>query len=474
MAVLYPYPSAISLWVVSLVLIFLLAVTVAALLNIFRRPYYLVGWLWFLGALVPFLGIIQGGQWPEMADRYAYLPEMGLFITLSWGGSELFRKLKYGRYIAAIACSVIILTLMVLTWIQVGYWKDSTTLFSHGVEVNPGSYMLRNNLGTEFLHKGEAKEAADQYLKSLDINPGFPVTYYNLGLAYSMLHENEKALEYYAQGLKQDGSESANVNNAERSKIRQARSRYVGDVHNNMGTILAGMGRSEEAMEHFRTAIRINPLHASAHVNLGKVYQQSGRMDEAVREYSEALRIRPYYEDARKYLENARSTKASVSETMAAVQSDLAAQPRNADLHFRLGDLYRSQGEPGKATEQYQEALRLKKNHIKAMYGLVTVYSQEQNYEKALQMLRSMREQQPGNPDIYYNMACIYAKQNRREEAVVWLKESIEKGFSDIALIDRDPDLTNIRETEYVKTLLKSKNVYGHGSTLQKVNNGVQ
>jgi hypothetical protein len=152
----YPYPSMIPWWHVITAGLVLVSLTLLVFRLIVRYPYYLVGWLWFLGGLVPFLGIFQAGTWPEMADRYAYLTYIGIFIALSWGIPDLLIKWKNHRIIMALGTSTLILVLTALTWVQVGYWKDSITLFNHVIamtkktSMNSDNYALAiayNNLG---------------------------------------------------------------------------------------------------------------------------------------------------------------------------------------------------------------------------------------------------------------------------------------------------------------------------------------
>ena len=358
LGVLYPYPNTIPLWQTAGAVIVLIAITTLALWSFLRRPYYLVGWLWFLGALVPFLGIIQSGIWPEMADRYAYITLIGIFIILSWGASDLISLIRTRTiaYAANAMVGVIICLLALSTWVQAGYWKDSITLFEHVLTLNPNNEPAQGDLGAALLDQGDTKGAIYHLLEALKIHPNSSKTYFNLGVAYSQQNEKEKAIACFSHALVIDPNDWEAIN-------------VIGDIYVSMNDI----------------------GHAVT-----------------------------YY--------------------------------------IKLAKLRQQQGNPGDAINGYKKALRIQPKSVQALYGLSLTYLSIQNYSKALEVLQSIREIQPKDPTIYYNIACVYAKQNMVNEAVSWLGKAVQMGFSNYDLIMTDPDLARIRDTKLINDILKSVN----------------
>ena len=470
LALNYPYPSMIPWWQVIGAGLVLILITILVLRAIFRSPYYLMGWLWFLGGLVPFLGIFQAGLWPEMADRYAYLTYIGIFMALTWGIPDLIVKWRCYRPIIITVGSGVILILMVLTWNQVGFWKNSETLFSHAIEVTKNNFAAYNNLGLALFDRGDIDGAIQNYRESMRIKPSYSKVYINLGVAFAEHKDTKSALVYYTKAIQID------PNNA--------------DAHTSLGSLLEGIGRTDEALMHFNEAIRINPNSSEAHNNLGNLLLHKGNYDEAVRQYSEALQINPHqaevynnlgtafilkgnmkkaiefyqkslqeksdYLDAIENLKNARINQKSLEDLLMKIQQSTKTDPVNPTLYTKLGDVYRQLGEYDESIGQYQKAIAIQPNYVQAMYGLVLIYSNRQEYVKALDVLQKIRQLQPGNPEVYYNIACIYAKQSIPDEAIAWLKQSIEKGFHSWDLIKKDPDLDNIRNTAFINELIKN------------------
>jgi tetratricopeptide (TPR) repeat protein len=203
LGVLYPYPKAIPLWETIVAVICLIVITVMVLRLFQLRPYLLIGWLWFLGALVPFLGIVQSGLWPEMADRYAYIPFIGIFITLSWGFSDLVSiiRMRMIKNAVNVIIGIIICILYVSTWVQIGYWKDSITLYEHILKFNPNNLAIHGNLGAAFLERGEPGKAILHLNEVLRMTPDSATTCFDLGVAYYQLKDYQKALVYFRQAL---------------------------------------------------------------------------------------------------------------------------------------------------------------------------------------------------------------------------------------------------------------------------------
>ena len=318
LAVYYPHPNTIPLWQVAGAGFLLICVSVLVIKAARNRPYLAVGWLWYLGTLVPVIGLVQVGS-QAMADRYTYISLIGLFIMIAWGVPSILAGWRHGRAACGFASAILLLGCMVGTWRQVGHWQNSITLFQHTVEVTRDNHFAHNNLGVALARDGRLAEATYHYFQALRIKPDRAEVHNNLGNALAAQGSVDKAVDHYYRAIKIDANNARAYNNlgnllANQGKMEEAISHYhealrlepdYGGAHYNLGTALAEQGRTEEAINHFTEALRLMPYWAGAHNNLGVLLEKRGRLDEAVRHYSEALRLDPDYDKARNNLERA-------------------------------------------------------------------------------------------------------------------------------------------------------------------------
>ena len=315
LAVFYPYPSGSLVWPAIFAGLGLAAVTAAAVRAARKRPYLLVGWLWYLVTLAPVIGLIQAGR-QARADRYMYIPMIGLSIALVWGAREILQsRPRLGAAIAlgiAAACAA-------LTWSQAGYWRDSVSLFRHALDVTTDNFTARFNLAGVLAMRGEDAEAARQLAEAVRIRPGFAPARIGLGWSLSRQGRTEEALaQLRTVELSQPGD--ANIHSQIGAMLGAAGRTYEAagelseavrldpndaDGRRNLGMALAILGRLPEAAEQFGAAIRLKPDDASARFNLGKVLAKLGRTGEAVAQLSEAVRIDPDNAEARAALDDA-------------------------------------------------------------------------------------------------------------------------------------------------------------------------
>jgi len=283
LAVHYPYPKSVALSQAAGALLLLLCITVLVILVYKKRPYLMVGWFWFLGTLVPVSGLVQAGLWPAMADRFAYVPFIGLFIIISWGGFELFGGHRSGRICLAIISAAVLFVLLLLTRSQVRLWRDSATLFGHTLEVTENNSMMHNNYGNTFLRENRLKEAEFHYRRAIEINPHNAQAHYNLGCIHHERGDINEAIRHYRHSLEVD---MRNVN-----------------AMNNLGLILASKGQLDEAIEYYEKALQIRPEDADVHYNLGLALAQQNNIEEAIVHLEKALRVRPDFDKAKDKLQ---------------------------------------------------------------------------------------------------------------------------------------------------------------------------
>ncbi len=274
LSVFYPHPAIVgdgpqlACFIVSALA--LLAITVGVVRHWRDRPYLLFGWLWFIGTLVPVIGLIQIGE-QSMADRYTYLPLIGLFIGLVWFAADAMpRDLVVLRGAAGVG---ILLACSIATEIQLGYWKNSQALFTHALAVTRSNYIAMDHLATERIEQGRAAEAIPLADESMKINPASIYSYLALARAYDVLHDPEKALAAYRQAMQIDPADA--------------------EVHNNAGNALATLGRLAEAVAEYQRALDIDPQMASAECNLAYVLAAQGQIDSAIKHWQRALTIDP-------------------------------------------------------------------------------------------------------------------------------------------------------------------------------------
>jgi len=283
LAVFYPHPgSDLQIWKPVAAGLFLLIVSTVALWVAQRCRYLFVGWLWYLGTLVPVIGLVQVGE-QAMADRYTYVPLIGLFIVVVWGFADLVKTWRSRRWVASISAAVLVLALMAASWLQVAHWKNSVKLFKHALDATTNNYVAHYTLGNALALQGNLAGSVSHYNKALQINPNFAEAHSNLGNALALQGNLSEANSHYYKALQ------INPDHAE--------------AHRNLAVGLDRQGKHQEAIQHYAEALRIRPHDAQSHNNLGVALAEQGRLEEAVAHFTEALRIDPNFKEAQRNLE---------------------------------------------------------------------------------------------------------------------------------------------------------------------------
>lgn len=283
LAAVYPYPED-HLPIAQVIPALLFLLIISAIFFLWRRnyPFLLIGWLWFLGMLVPMIGVIQVGPQP-WADRYTYLPQIGLCILAIWGAMKLLSRWRYRREIPIVIGVVLITALLVQSYFQTSYWRNSEALWNQTLANTTNNHIAQNNLGSDLLKKGRLDEAAVHFREALKIYANYPEAHNNLGYVLATQGNWADAIVSYEAAL--------------RSRPNYAK------AHNNLAIALAEIGKTSEALEHFRQALQIDDNYADAHFNLGLLLLQLGRRDEAMAYLTESLRIKPDDVEVREQLE---------------------------------------------------------------------------------------------------------------------------------------------------------------------------
>ncbi|MFP6584591.1 MAG: tetratricopeptide repeat protein [Candidatus Hydrogenedentota bacterium] len=274
LAVFYPHPGdSIPIWK-TLASITFLATVSATVILLRKRRYYLMGWLWYLGTLVPVIGLVQVGLQAH-ADRYTYLPLIGLFIMLAFALDDAFKR---ARLTCSVSMLVVIGILLPVTWIQVGYWRSSDTIFRHALNSTQNNYWAHNALGFTLYREGYFETAEVHFRNAVTIRPSYADARFNLAVIMESTNRPMEAIEVYLETIRYNANHRG--------------------ANYNIANLLIRKGSPQDAVSYYETVLSIDPGHSGAHVGLGVASNQLGRREDALYHFREAYRIDPDNEQA--------------------------------------------------------------------------------------------------------------------------------------------------------------------------------
>ncbi len=397
LAVLYPHPgNSLPLWQPIAAAAALIVITAAAIALAVKKRFLLVGWLWYLGTLVPVIGLVQVGS-QAMADRYTYLPATGIFIMLAWGVGEILDKWKY-RKIAIGLCAALILPVLIMgTRNQAAYWQNTLTLYKHTLEVTKNNYVVHGNYGCALQDQGQLDAAIEQFNKALQLKPDYTGPLNNLGMALRSQGKIDEAIAQWQKVLKLEP--------------------YHPNANANLGLTLAMQGRSEEALRHLNTTLQINPDFPGVHLILGEVYFQMEKFDLAAEHFAQAVK----------------------------------EQPQNMDAINSLAIIYAQQGKIDKALEKWQEILAVDPKTIYAYQNIGFAMAQSGRHRSAIEYYKTALRLDPNQPNVLGQLAASYAAVNDFDAAI----KAVEKAHN-LAVNSGNTEMAEQiqKQLEYYKTLL--------------------
>ena len=352
LSVFYPHPgNTLPAWKVLACGVVLVWATVWVVKRIRNMPYLTVGWLWYLGSLVPVIGIVQVGE-QAMADRYTYIPMVGIFIAISWGLSDLMKNGKQ-KFLPLLA-GIFILILTALTWVQAGYWKNGVTLFSHAISVveneTPSFVIAHNNLGHALFSEKCYEESVKQYQQAIKINPHYAVAHNNLGTALIELNRYDQAIDHYREAIK-------------------LKPDYA-EAYNNLGNALGDKGELNESINYYKNAIRLKKDYADAYSNLGIRLSETGQYEAAIVQYQKALEINPGLFQVHNNLAILLSSRGEIIQAIEHYREAIALDPGFTKAHNNLGSTLAGQGRFEEAIEHFEKALSIDPDYIDAQKNL--------------------------------------------------------------------------------------------------------
>ncbi|HWX23235.1 MAG TPA: tetratricopeptide repeat protein [Candidatus Binatia bacterium] len=352
LSIIYAHPGY---WPVGTVVLSVLVLTAISILVLARRresPYLLVGWLWFLGTLVPAIGLVQVGH-QSMADRYTYVPLVGIFIMVTWTGLADAWRRPFSFRVSSCVFVVVLAVCALLTIRQARYWQSSETLFRHAVEVEPSNYLAHGNLGNALQRQGLLSEALAEYRAVLRLKPD-------------------------------------DVNTL-----------------NGLGSLLMNLGSVDQAIALFQQALRQMPEFAEAHNNLAFALQKQGRLDEAAHEYEAALRTNPDDYRIRLNLAALLLKQGKVEPTIAQLRAALRSRPDDIITRKSLGSLLFNNGRVEEALDQFQEAARTQPNDPEAQANLGIALSKQGRREEAVVHLTHALQLRPDYPEAQAELRAL-------------------------------------------------------------------
>jgi tetratricopeptide (TPR) repeat protein len=338
LAVIYPF-QAWPVYLVWLAMLILAVVTLLAWRQRHHRPYLLVGWAWYLGALVPVIGIVQVGA-QSIADRYTYLPSVGLFVALAWGVTDILRRSKLNTLIPAVVTASCLLVLSLVAQRQVACWQNTETLFRHAIAVTSNNSLAFNSLGRYFAKMHAWREAENSYRAALRIDPRFHNAWNNLGCALIDQGRCVEAITNCQKAIEFDSS--------------------FAEAHSNLGTALLNLGRTEQAISRYAEALRLRPDYEQAHYNLANALASQGRISEAREHFEAALKLNPLSASAHSNCGFMLAREGNFTRATTEFRSALALDPTLWQAHFGLGHALANLGQPAAAASEFAELLRFR------------------------------------------------------------------------------------------------------------------
>jgi tetratricopeptide (TPR) repeat protein len=441
LAVFYPHHGdQLPVWEIGLAIVLLALMSAGAIALRHKRPYLVTGWFWYLVMLLPVIGLIQVGSQAH-ADRYTYLPQIGLYLLLAGAITDALTSLfatgrirrgDLQRRIVAVAASVAIIALAWCAHVQASHWRNGESLWGHALAVTSGNFLAHDGLGECLANRGRLDEAIDQFQKALNIAPGYPELETNLILALTRKGRTDEAITHLQALLKEHPNDA--------------------QAHYNLGNALQKKGDSQGAIAAYEKALSIQARYPAAHYSLGIALDQNGQIDEALAHYQEAVKEQPNYPEAYYLLGNDLLQKGRVDDAITAYEQALKNRPKYPEVENNIGLALLQKGRPSEAIAHWQNALAGQPDSVDSLNNLAWILatfpeSWLRNGRQALALAeRANQLSRDNNPAILRTLAAAYAENGRFTEA----KVTAERGLQ-LANAQENPALANILEGDLAR-----------------------
>jgi tetratricopeptide (TPR) repeat protein len=421
LAVFYPFPTHGMLPMAIIAAAVLAACSLAFILLSRRWPYLFVGWFWFMGTLVPVIGIVQAGS-QSMADRFTYIPSIGLFILVTWGLADLFSS-PAGKKFLATAAIVVLAASIALTSIQITYWRSSITLFRHALAVTADNYVADACLGQALDVIGDDSDALPYCQQAAQLNPDYPPGQFFLGIVLWKKGDETNALDHLDKAARASSDNSIFQYNLgkfllEHGLTDKAAARFSAaleddpdfpEAHNALGKTYLKRGKLPQAADELSKAVTLEPGNTQFHYDLGTVLLTGSQADRAMAQFLEAVRLDPDFADAQENLAVALAGQNKLPEAIAHFSKVVQLRPNDPEARFNLGFAYLNNHQPADADAQFTEELRLAPNQSKAHYRLAQALEQENKPAEAVSHYREALRLIPNFPDAQKELDEILA-----------------------------------------------------------------
>jgi tetratricopeptide (TPR) repeat protein len=404
LSIFYPHPGHLPWPPVLLAGIFLAAVSVIVWRARGRFPFLLSGWFWFLGVLVPVIGLVQVGS-QAMADRYTYLPSVGVFVISVWGAHELAAGKSFLRKIFFVGGIFALAGCWILTRQQIGYWRDSETLFTHALAVTADNAIARNGLGFALVKQGRLAEAAPDFADAIRLSPDYVEPHNNLGNLLALQNRTDDAIAEFQTALR-------------------LRPNYA-DAHFNYGNALLAQHRGDEAIAQFQAAAQLNPDDYEAHYKLGNLFVSQNRIADAITEFQEAVRISPDYFEAHNNLGNLLARIGRMDAASAQFQEAIRRKPDYAEAHYNLGLMRIKTSRLDEAIEEFQTVTRLAPEFVPAHYSLGLALEKSGLADAAAAEFQIVIKLKPDHAAAHNRLGAILAVSGKQDAAIAEFQEAV-------------------------------------------------
>jgi tetratricopeptide (TPR) repeat protein len=460
LAFFYPHPGEdLPAAQVAAAALLLGGITAVAVWQGRWRPYLPVGWLWYLGTLVPAIGMVQVGLQGH-ADRYTYLPLIGIFIMAAWGVPDLLGRLGVRPAAAATAAAAVVAGCAALTWAQAGYWHDGPTLWRHTLEVTSDNYMAHVHVGKYLASKGDLEAARRHLLAAVKLKPQVAVSHAALGAVYLRQGQFDDAARSLDEALRLNPRlavawQSRGDVAARLSRLGEAVRCYEAalqlqpdspEVLNNLGAVSVRQGELEQAVRQYRLALKLRPAAVNTRMNLASAAARLGLLDEAAQEYAETLRLlkqpqadaaaaaraRGQYAEAVYQLGVVRARQGRTAEARARFLQAVELAPQNPRYRCGLAHALSEQGDPAAAARQYEEASRLAPQWVEAADQLARTLAThpeagQRDGATAVDLARQVCEATNSRrPEYLDTLAAALAETGRFGDAVATARRALE------------------------------------------------
>lgn len=352
LALLYPFPHTIPMWQSMGSALIILLITYLSVKTIKVRPYFFVGWMWYLGTLIPVIGIVQIGR-QAMADRYTYIPLIGIFLIIIWWISDCSSSWKYRKLYLTSLSIIVNAFLFFITWNQIGIWKNSVTLFEHTLSITSGNYIIHNNLGYVLREKGKNREAEDHFRQAIDIQPNYMEAHVNLAISLDKKGEFNDAVSHYLTAI------AIQPDNPE--------------IHKFLADLFLRHGDDLNAFHHYRKVLELSPEYGEIYIRLGNILYKQKKIEGAVHYYLQAL--------------NFKNNRLQLLE-----------------LHNNLGNAYYQQGKLDKAVFHYKKVLGINAKQVETLNNLGAALIMRRDIDEGITCFKKALEINPDHSKSQQNL----------------------------------------------------------------------